>query len=115
MKETQPPAFKQVFIDVEFHIRKFPSKDSREQFYNMMKEAQNTKEWMKSLQTQAKIEQQQLDSANVLKGTSGGVGIKQIRQNIEYQTKSNQKEIGNAFSDLKSLKEKSKGMVSIAS
>ena len=115
VKETKPPAFVQRFKNIEFHIRKFPNKDAREQFFDMMKEAQNVKVWMKPLQTQAKIEQQQLDSANVLKGGAGGVGIKQIRQNIERQSQSNQKEIGSAFSDLKSLKEKSKGMVTIAS
>jgi hypothetical protein len=30
VKETQPPAFKQIFFDIEYHIRKFPTKDSRE-------------------------------------------------------------------------------------
>ena len=56
VKETAPPQFCMKFVNVEFHIRKFPSKDSREQFYDMIKEAQSNKEWLKPLQTKAKIE-----------------------------------------------------------
>lgn len=79
VKETKPPAFVQKFRGIEFHIRKFANKDAREQFFDMMKEAQNVKVWMKPLQTQAKKEQQEQDSHNLMKGGAGGVGIKQIR------------------------------------
>ena len=49
VKESTPPPFYVKYMTHEFHIRKFPSKDSREQFNNMLKEAMHMRVWMKPI------------------------------------------------------------------
>lgn len=67
--------------------------------------------WLKPIVPQDKLDQQLQDKNNVLKGGASGVGIKLIRNNIQMSQMKNSKEIDSAFSDLQSLKQKSKGMV----
>eukprot|EP00347_Sterkiella_histriomuscorum_P011328 403372873 len=88
-------------------------KENREKFVGMLKEALKTRHWnipIKIETSQGHLAQETLTQHQ----SKPVIGIAGIKKNIEDKTQYNQSQISNAFQDLNSLKEKARGLVSIA-
>jgi len=108
--EKEIPKYRRTIMNTEWHFKKFDNKQAREKFINLLRESIAQKIWTRPIMTQEALETQKHHEQNL----NSGIGIRGIKQKIEINSKKNENEISNAFSDLKSLKEKSKGMVKIA-
>ena len=79
----------------------------RDNFFDMCTEAKKRRQWTQSLQITGSVANTQVQGA-------AGAGFAGYKKNVEQQSNYNQAQITNAFQDLDSLKERSKGMVTIA-
>jgi hypothetical protein len=75
------PRYKRQINYLEWHFKKFASKDSRDKIFKLMQESILQKVYLKPIQTQEEIDSQQSASKNLL--NSGAAGIRGIKRNIE--------------------------------
>ncbi|CDW73585.1 vacuolar protein-sorting-associated protein 36 [Stylonychia lemnae] len=86
---------------------------NRDKFIPLLNEALQQRHWNQSIKITATPGQLVEEPVQQQVQRTGG-GISAIKSHIEQKTKMNQNEISTAFQDLSSLKEKAKGLVSIA-